>query len=144
MYLLYSTVKEVTQQNLHQKIKRAQERHATHTNAIESCNDQIFDRIVESFSEDDLHKAAQNGDSKHVIFWWCKDSTMACGDFEFPLAFLLKGPVEDRGYGRGIEYFDTIGIPSLMTRLREHFHPFKVYVNWNKYENRYNITVSWK
>jgi hypothetical protein len=57
--------------------------------------------------------------------------------------FLVRGPINDRGFGKGVQFFHTKGIKPVLDDLRDRLSPFRVEIKYNKAKRLHSIVTYW-
>lgn len=101
--------------------------------------ERLFDKIVHPDSFQTMRQSALDGYDQSIIFRFPHQ-----GDWEgYPIMFLLKGPMVDRGMGAGESYFKAKGDMSLLERIRLALHPFKIKHRFNRLRQENMIIAYW-
>lgn len=132
MYGFQEELRAITKEN---EVSKQQDRDRLMFLSME----RLFDEIVNQKAIQNMRASAEDGYDQSIIYKFPHQ-----GEWEgYPIMFLLKGPMVDRGSGVGETYFKNRGDVSLMERLRIALHPFKVKHRFNRLRQENLIAVYW-
>lgn len=132
MYGLQEELRAITREN---EVSKQKERDRLMFQSME----RLFDEIVNQKAIENMRVSAEDGYDQSIIYKFPHQ-----GEWEgYPIMFLLKGPMVDRGSGVGEDYFKNRGDVSLLERLRIALHPFKVKHRFNRLRQENLIVVYW-
>lgn len=101
--------------------------------------ERLFDKIVHPDTFQTMRQSALDGYDQSIIYRFPHQGEWE----EYPIMFLLKGPMVDRGSGAGETYFKGKGDMSLLERIRLALHPFKIKHRFNRLRQENMIIAYW-
>jgi hypothetical protein len=104
---------------------------------LKTAIDEVFETMKTGI-HDKLLSASLNGNFGCVIFE--STGTETYND-EFKYIYLLKGPLKWNGPKT---FFETKGIESLLTKLKQHLHPIHVHLKYDQRSKKHLVIASWK
>lgn len=99
----------------------------------------LFEIIANEHTWNTMYEAAENGYDQAILYRFPHQGTWE----EYPVLFLLKGPMVDRGHGCFETFFHRKGGKSLLEQLQDVFRPFHVKHRFNRLRQENMIIVSW-
>lgn len=132
-----------TTQNIHKRILNEQNHQKAHNDNMTTAIDRVYHDVIGSFSENQISSIADSGYNKYTLYTFGYKNTIEQSDSHFPLVFLFKGPRVDKGNGWGEQFFENIGVESIMKRLVRHFSPLTVQLVNNKKLQQYMVQLVW-
>lgn len=96
---------------------------------------EILDNHVKKMTE------SSNQGFKHcVLYSFLQNETY---DEKHRKTFLVRGPINDRGFGKGVKFFYNKSITPIMDELRNNLSPFRVELKYNKVKRIHSIVAYW-
>lgn len=132
MSLLRSELRRLTNESYPEK-------EAERDRCMFASMDRLYRTIVDENVIGSMYEAAQNGYDQAIVYRFPHQGTWE----DYPILFLLKGPMVDRGSGTYETFFHQKGGESLMERLKRVFQPFHVKHRFNRLRQENLIIVSW-
>ena len=113
----------------------------THLQKMQDAIDRLVEMILSGEYQQSITIAASKGYRRCKIF----DFDTSCKQYEFPLMFLFYGPKNDKGHGKGLKFFESVEIDSVMNRLSVELSPFKLSLSSKRISNKaiHSLHISW-
>ena len=137
MESFYSTLKQVTKDNIAIRIEKEKSQQIAHQMKIKNAMENLFNKIKAIDIESKMKKCASEGYDKCELYTFDKGEIFE----DFPLIFLTRGPQNYNGFG--LKYFEEMNIIPYTKLLQQHFAPFNVYYRTNHKFGNTTIYVSW-
>jgi hypothetical protein len=139
MESFYTEIKTKTLQNIE---KMRLEKKNIYDNRVKELTESmnILKKEILEDLEHKIEEASNNGYNYKVIYAYSKDEKM---NGTFYKNFLLRGPNLNKGYGKGLDYFNNHGLTAILDDIKNEISPFKLSIKYNKNTNMNTVAVHW-
>ena len=139
MESFYTEIKTRTLQNIDKMKQEKKHIYDTRIKDLKESMDALKEEILVDL-EQKIEEASNNGYNYKVIYSYSKDEKM---NESFYKNFLLRGPTMNRGYGKGLDYFNNHGLSAIFDDIKDQISPFKLSIKYNKNTKMNTIAVHW-
>ena len=105
------------------------------TDLIESLKNDILDNYVEKM------KMSSEKGYKHCVLYAFGQHELYNGKHK--KTFLTRGPISDRGFGKGMDFFYNKELIPIIDTLRHIMSPFTVELKYNRAKKIHSIVTYW-
>lgn len=139
MDVLYTELQKNSESNALKRIEKEVEFQATISENLIKLIEQFKTEILDSY-EDKMRMASDTGYRHCVLYEFDRNERL---NVDHKKIFLLNGPINDRGKGKFLAYFENLHIKPLIRDLNDTLKPFTVSVKYHGRTKKYKIVVYW-
>ena len=127
-----------SEKNMMKRIEQDALKNQQKVEIIINENEMWFNKIIEGY-KDKMEDASEQGYRYCILDYFNVNDVVAA----YKKGFLMFGPYNDNGKGKGLDYFNNVNIVPLKERINKFFHPIKIDVKYNKKEKINKIIAYW-
>jgi hypothetical protein len=139
MQELYEQLSQISNQNENKRLTAQRE----YQNEQDNILRELIEKLSKDIMEDHVQKmttASEDG-YKHCVLYSFGQNDMY--EEKHKKTFLSRGPINDRGFGKGLKFYHNKNIKPLIELLRDNLSPFRVEMRYNKQKRIHSIVVYW-
>ena len=139
MDILYTELQRNSDTNSLKRIEKEAEFQATIMGNLIKVIEELKTEILMNY-EDKMRTASDTGYRHCVLYEFDRNETI---NDDHKKIFLLNGPINDRGKGKYLSYFENMNINPLINQINETLRPFIVRVKYHGRTKKYKLVVYW-
>lgn len=139
MESFYNEIKTKTLENAEKMKNEKKEKYDERMKRLEDSLKYLRNEILKDL-EKKIDDASEKGYNYTIIYSYTKDEKI---NDAYYTNFLLRGPNENKGYGKGIDYFTNHGFKPILDEIGSCIIPFRLSLRYSRYSKLNTIAVHW-